>query len=206
MKKLLLTALGHRGVKPIVYSALLSFLFVATGFAAVPEMKVIVSDANGNLVFKGTTNANSTFATGNLQPGNYVVQFNSNSKSVKGNQYLLVVSAGKKKVTANSVPGEMFNDAGVAMRVGVGKGLKITGKIASVRLIDGKRYVWVAGETGSNLGGHWVEESVADARHVVRLRAGFLRRMQDTSGEGSMLNRYHGGPNTGSYNGTYDGD
>ncbi|HMG06126.1 MAG TPA: T9SS type A sorting domain-containing protein [Chthoniobacterales bacterium] len=206
MKKLLLTALGHRGVKPIVYSALLSFLFVATGFAGVPEMKVIVSDANGNLAFKGTTNANSTFATGNLQPGNYVVQFNSNSKSVKGNQYLLVVSAGRKKVTANSVPGEMFNDAGVAMKVGVGKGLKITGKIASVRMVDGKRYVWMAAETGSNLGGRWVEESVADARHVVRARIGFLRRMQDTSGEGSMLNRFHGGPNTGTYNGTYDGD
>jgi hypothetical protein len=192
MKNLLLAAVGQ-GMKHIIYSSLLSFLLVASAaYGGVPELKVVVFDANGNIAFKGKTNAEATFATENLQPGNYVVQFNSQSASLKGNQYFLVISAGKKKVTATDIPGEMFHDAGVAMKVGVGKGLKITGQIASMRMVNNKRYVWLAAETGSNLGGHWVEAGVGDGLHVVRLTNNYLRKMQDSWGEGSLLNRFRG--------------
>ena len=92
-----------------------------------------------------------------------------NSKAphaLKGNQYLVVVSAGKKKVIADAVPGEKFNSGGVAMRVKVGPGLNITGQVASqqsvvlagspnVRVINGQRYVWVTNVTGSHLGLCW---------------------------------------------------
>lgn len=181
-------------MKHIIRGSLLPFLILvaSAAYGGVPEIKVTVSDANGNIAFKGKTNADATFATENLQPGNYVVQFNSKSPALKGNQYLLVVSAGTKKVKATDVPGEMFHDAGVAMKVGVGKGLKITGQIATMRMVDNKRYVWVAAETGSNLGGHWVEEGVGEGHHVVRLSKNYLRKIQDTSGEGSMLNRFQG--------------
>jgi hypothetical protein len=163
-------------------------------FGDVPPMKVIVSDAEGNLAFKGTIGADATFATGKLPAGDYVVQFNSRSSELKDNQYVLVVSAGRKKVKATDVSGDKFTNGGVAMKVKVGRELRITGQVAQQRMVDGKRYVWVAATTGSNLGGHWAAEGQADARPVVRLRSSFMQRMQDYSGEGSMVKGPYKGP------------
>jgi len=42
----------------------------------VPPLDVTVFDPSSKVAFKGSLSANSTFATGNLRPGNYVVQFN----------------------------------------------------------------------------------------------------------------------------------
>src|SRR5215203_358431 len=65
----------------------------ATACGEVPPLDVTVFDASSKVAFKGSLSANSTFATGNLHPGNYVVQFNTKSAAVKRNRYLLVVSA-----------------------------------------------------------------------------------------------------------------
>ena len=93
-------------MKNMIRSAVVSLLFIAAclAYGAVPAMNVTVSDASGKAAFKGATNARGTFATANLKPGNYVVQFNSTSGAVKGNHYAIVVSAGKKKVSAAAVP------------------------------------------------------------------------------------------------------
>ena len=64
--------------------------------ATVPTMDVTVSSANGKVAYKGTTNANGIFATGNLEPGNYVVEFHSKSAAVKGSKFGIAVSAGKR--------------------------------------------------------------------------------------------------------------
>src|ERR1700730_5803445 len=165
MKKILLAVLS---------SSLLAFLLggATAVYGGVPSMNVIVSDASGKVAFKGATNASANFATANLAPGNYVVQLHSKSETLKGNQYLLVVSAGRKKVIADAVPGEKFNGGGVALKIAVQSGFRITGQIATdqmsasglgqkVRVIDGKRYVWVRAHTGSNLADHWAEEGVA---------------------------------------------
>ena len=205
MKTLLLAAFGHTRMSHTIRATLLCFILVATSaaYGGVPSVNVIVSDASGHAAFKGATNANATFATANLAPGNYVVQFQSTSQAVKGNQYLLVVSAGKKKVIADAVPGEKFHGGGVAMRINVETGLKITGQIATdqvvasvgsgkVKVIDGKRYVWVKARTGSNLGDHWEEESLAAARIIATMSIDKLQQIQDTSYEGSMLDRYPG--------------
>ena len=93
-------------------------------------MHVTVSDAGGKAAFKGVTKTDGTFATANLTPGNYVVQFNATSGGMKGNHYAIVVAAGTKKVTADAVPGEKFSGGGVALRVVVGAGLNITGQVA----------------------------------------------------------------------------
>src|SRR3712207_1026193 len=117
-------------------------------------MSVTVSDPAGKVAYKGKTAGNGTFATGVLAPGEYVVQFNGAAK--KGETYALVVSAGKQKVTANSVDGAQFGAGGVAMKVKVGKGLNITGQIADatqvatsgntkVKIMNGRRYFWVPG-------------------------------------------------------------
>jgi len=178
-----------------------------TAYGGVPSMNVTVFDANGKIAFKGATSANATFAARNLQPGNYVVQFDTRSAAVKNNQYLLVVSAGKKKVIASDVPGEKFIAGGVAMRVDV-PGSEITGQVATEqavaqgdgaksRMIDGKRYLWVGVELGSNRGGHWMEEGSPPTRNVTVLSQEDIQKKQDRAGEGSLLgylqSHTHGG-------------
>jgi hypothetical protein len=195
MKKLVLALLGC------------SLLAVGTTavYGGVPRLNVIVCDASGKVAFKGATNANAAFSTANLAPGNYVVQFQSNHQALKGKQYLVVAAAGSKKVIADAVPGEKFNGGGVAMRVSVQPGLRITGQVAidrvvasaggtKVKVVDGKRYLWVKGQTGSNLGDHWEEEGLAAARFVGTMSNDKLRRIQDASFEGSMINREGDGP------------
>ena len=114
---------------------------------------------------------------------------------------MLVVAAGKKKVIADAVPGEKFNGGGVAMRINVESGLKITGQIAidqgvaylgKIKVIDGKRYVWVKARTGSNIADHWEAEGLAAANNVVSVSQEKLRQIQDGAFEGSMLDRYRG--------------
>ena len=131
---------------------------------SVPSIEVTVAGPDGKLAFKGRTNSNGVFATGDLSPGQYVVQFSSkNTSEIKGKQYALVVSAGKKKVSAD-IAGEKLAGGGVAMKVDVGPKMKITGQVANgqmadgknVKYINGKKYVYVSGETGSHLGGRWV--------------------------------------------------
>lgn len=119
-------------MKCLVRGALLSFALLAAGMAygGISPMSVTVSGAGGKTAFKGATNANGAFATGNLNPGNYVVQFNSTDGRMKGNHYAIVVSAGTKKVAATAVPGEKFAGGGVALRVVVGAGLNITGQVS----------------------------------------------------------------------------
>ena len=180
--------------------ALLLSIASAAG-AGVPPMEVTVFDAGGQVAFRTPTTANATFATRNLNPGNYVVQFNTKRAAVKGNQYLLVVSAGKKKVIATAVPGEIFIGGGAAIKVNVGPGSQITGQIAreqamagqgvsKFRVIDGKRYVWLPAELGSNLPGRWAEEGLAPARNIIYWGTMELQKMQDRAFEGSMI-PYH---------------
>lgn len=109
----------------------LAFGAATIAYGAIPSVDVTVSDAGGKLAFKGATKSNGGFATEKLQPGKYVVQFNSKNAALKSGQYSIVVSAGKKKVVANAVSGQKFLSGGVAMKVDVGEGLKITGQIAT---------------------------------------------------------------------------
>ena len=173
---------------------------VSLACGAVPALTVTVSDAGGKVAFKGATNSSGLFATTNLKPGSYIVTFNSTNAALKGNQYVLVISAGKKKVIADAVAGEKLVGDGVAMKVNVESGMKITGQIApekdvrfagspNVRLINGKRYFWVQSEVGTNVGGRWVEEGTPSARNIVYLSPAWVQKVQDHAGEGSMLDR-----------------
>ena len=174
-------------------------------YAAVPPMEVTVLDASGHVAFNGPLSANASFATKNVPPGHYVVQLNTNSAAVKNNQYLLVVAAGKKKVIASAVPGEKFITGGVAMKVDVESRLQITGQIANeqatadqggskYRVINGKRYVWVTAELGSNRAGHWVEEGSSSIGNITVWTSGELQKRMDRGGEGAMFTyaNHHG--------------
>lgn len=140
-------------------------LAAVTAFAAEPSVSVTVINS-GKTSFKGQTDSKGTFATGKLKPGNYTVQFNSNAAGLKGKKYAVVVSAGKKKVSAD-VAGEKFAGGGVAMKVDVADGSNITGQIAASTApssASGKKMVWIPPMLGSNQPGHWAEEDSAEAK------------------------------------------
>ena len=158
-------------------------------------MTVVVSDGNGHAAVRGTTNADGVFRTANLAPGNYVVELKSNAPA-RDTQYLVVVSAAQKKVTADSVPAVKFNGGGVALRVPVQSETRIAGQIVTeepvasteagnVRTVLGQRYYWVASTTGTNLG-RWVEESFQRDGKLYTLDLASVQRFQDRAGEGSM--------------------
>ena len=181
----------------VLLSLVLTALVSSVSAASIPAVDVTVSNASGKLAYKGKTNGSGGFATGEMAPGAYVVQFNSKGASgLKGNQYAIVVGAGKTKVSANGVAGEKFSAGGVAMKIEVGPKMKITGQIVgaqaadkNIKIINGKRYVWAPREAGSNLGGRWVEEGSPEASNVTRINQDGLRNMQDRAqGVGSPGN------------------
>ena len=109
----------------------LGLFLMAGANGAAPALNVMVSDATGKLAFKGATKSDGAFATGKLQPGNYVVQFSSTDASLKGGLYSIIVAAGQKKVVADSLAGAKFLGGGVAMKVQVGAGSNIFGHVAA---------------------------------------------------------------------------
>ena len=154
-------------------------MVAGAAFGALPSLKVTVSDVGGKVAFKGVTDTSGTFSTANLNPGHYVVQFNATNATVKGSEYMLVISAGKKKVLAEAVEGEKFLGGGVAMRLEVGSGLKIIGVVASALNVrvdpkTGKRLVWLRPRIGSNMPGRWVPEDSAES--ISSFNSGEIRR------------------------------
>ena len=151
----------------IVPAFVLSLLASAPAAFALPQLVVTVADSGGKPAFKGATSASGTFETGTLKPGPYVVQFNAKTNVTAGD-YALVISAGKKKVTAGSIPAAKFSGGGVAMRIDVGSGLNITGQVMNGldTKVDknGKKMVWIPKQLGSNLPAHWAEADSAEAK------------------------------------------
>lgn len=165
-------------------------------------MNVTVSDASGKGAFTGTTNADGTFTTERLKPGNYIVQLKSRRASMSAPSYAVVVSAGRKKVIAIGVPQEKLAAGGVAMKVDVTIPSRITGQVVNgqsvastqdpnVKVINGHRFAWIMPLTGSNLGAHWEEVGIAPGQNVGYLSTDKLRQIQDRGDEGSMLDRFH---------------
>lgn len=182
---------------------LLPLVLVATSLASgagMPGVDVTVS-TGGKLVYQGKTNSSGVFGTGDIAPGAYVVQLTSkDSGRLKGKHFAVVVSAGKKKVTAD-VPGENFGGGGVAMKVAAGPGVRISGQVVdgasamannkNVKIVNGKKFYYVK-EVGSNIY-KWVEEGTPEAGNVIRSDNDGLRRMQDNGAD----THQEGFPSTG---------
>jgi hypothetical protein len=159
---------------------------VTVAFGGTPPVNVTVSNAGGKAAFKGVTDSKGVFTTANVPPGNYTVQFVSNSGEMKGKTYAVVVSAGKKKVSSGGVAGEKFAKGGVAMKVDAGPGVNISGQVAaetsSNMSKNGKKMVWIPPQLGSHQSGHWAEEDSAEAkaaRSSGSLSSSDVRNMQD---------------------------
>jgi hypothetical protein len=157
---------------------------------SVPPMTVIVSDSSGRAAYKGATTTEGGFSTATLRPGNYVVQFKSGNTDVAANNYALVVSAGRKKVTADSVAGEKFTGGGVAMRIEVGSSASISGQVAdATTMVDatGRRLVWVPQKLGSNLPAHWASEDSSEAKEAKTQLNYNRKNLQDKMNQGIGL-------------------
>ena len=167
---------------------LCSFLLLVASSvqAAISAMNVTVSDADGRLTYRGKTDADGTFSTGRIAPGNYVVQFNGKGGSVAAGEYAIVVGAGRHKVVAESVTGEKLVGGGVAMRLKAPAGTRISGQVAQgradalgTRIVNGRRYVLAVASIGSNLGPRWVEEGAPSDLNVRRYNIDTIRELQD---------------------------
>jgi len=174
-----------------IVRTLIALVFAGASFAyaAVPSFNVTVDDSKGKTAYKGATDGKGLFATGKLQPGGYVVKFASNS-APKGSKYALVISAGKKKVSANAVAAEKLAAGGVAMMIDVGSGLNITGQVAAEDKNsapmghNGKPMVWIPKRTGSNIAAHWAESDSAEAKEIQTSSSYSTKNLQDKQSQG----------------------
>jgi hypothetical protein len=175
-------------------------------------MDVTVRQKGGKVAYQGKTDGNGKFATGQLEPGSYTLEVRSkNAASFRGTEVQISVSAGKgSAVNQSSVAGSKFG-GGVAMNVEVKRAAALQGQVSTgsgvaaaatlaetntkgplvagaVRIIKGKRYVWMPPEVGSNMGGRWVPEGSpgAPAANVSRGGQDGLRRMQEQGGVGGL--------------------
>ena len=149
-----------------------------------PPLDVVVTKEPGAIVaFRGKTDATGNFATRDLAPGAYIVQFSSQkAAALKHSQLSIDVGGGRNLMRATAVPGEKFAGAGVAMKVEVTQLSRLSGQVANsvqtaslsqpgatsakanVKHMNGKRYVWVPGGIETRIGGKWVEEGSEAAR------------------------------------------
>jgi hypothetical protein len=188
------------GMKTIARTIIVGLIGAAASVAsaAVPSITVTVADSSGKTAYKGTTTAKGTFATGKLQPGGYVVQFNSNGGQ-KGGSYALVISAGIKKVVANAVQADKLA-AGVAMKIEVGAGLNITGQVAAEDKNsagapmgkNGKPMVWLPKQIGSSMGARWVESDSPEAKMAQTSSSYSIKNIQDKQNQGVVPNNRGG--------------
>ena len=171
-------------MKKLINSIVLSLIVAGIASAAVPSIKVTVSDGSGKTAYKGATNASGAFATGVLKPGDYVVQF-TNSSLPKGTKYTLVISAGSKKVSADAIAAEKIAGGGVAMKIAVGSGLNINGQVAASDKSsapmgkNGKPMVWIPKQLGSNIAAHWAESDSAEAKEAMTHDSYSTKNIQD---------------------------
>ena len=197
-------------MKHVLKSLLVGALVAGTASGAtLPSMDVTVREkAGGKVVSSAKTDSRGNFATPEVQPGSYTVEFRSkNAAALAGTTLQISVSPAKGPATEATAPGARFG-GGVAVAVNVKRASALTGQVSSaaaqtladtgetkgplrpgsVRIINGKRFVWMVNEMGSNIGGKWVPEGSpgAPAANTTRGNADSLRRMQDQSGQGAI--------------------
>ena len=183
---------------------ILSAFVVSGALANVAGLDVTVKK-NGKAVFKGKTDTTGTFTTGAVEPGSYSVELRSPaSMDLKGQKLAITVSAGKGAPVQSSANGAYLR-GGVAMTVDTNKTAPLRGRVtqagrvieqkapegyekvrANVKVINGKRHIWVPAPIGSNMGGRWVEEGTEGAVLNTSNKKGgdaeVLSRIQDQAG------------------------
>ena len=206
------------GMKTPLRVLIMALAIAATGstLASVPGLDVTVKK-NGKAFYHGKTDTSGSFTTNSLEPGAYSVELRApKSMNLKGQKLAIALSTGKGAPRQSNTDGAHLQ-GGVAVNVEVAKTAKLTGQVtqgarvaaesskapegmekvkANVKIINGKRHVWVPGPIGSNVGGRWVEEGSEAAALSTSNRKGgdgeVLRRIQDSnSGAATLGGRGH---------------
>jgi hypothetical protein len=160
-------------------------------------MNISVSDSSGKTACKGATDSRGLFASPKMGPGNYAVQFTSNS-APKGSHYTLVVVAGAKKTSASAITGEKLAGGGVAMKIEVKSNTSIQAQVsteaAEMRMgKNGKPMVWIPKKTGSNIAAHWAESDSAEAKEAMTSGSYSTKNIQDKQAQGITPSQTGGG-------------
>ncbi len=179
-----------------------ALLLAAVAYGATSDAAIQVTakeKSSGKVAYRGKTGVDGKFSAGTLAPGSYVFEFQANQAAT-----LKVALAGAKSVKQGGASKD-----GLAFDVDVVAGKSVSGQVTAmpiqgaqaaaassnnknVKIINGKRYVFVRGEVGSQMGGKWVpeEEAVAvNSKDSRRNAAEFLRRTQDLGGQGAPSGR-----------------
>src|SRR3954467_7682642 len=122
----------------VIFAIAASFLLSASCLLAeapLAGLKIAAEQTPGRKMFYTATNAAGAYSFTKLPPGNYILH---------------VPSQPNKTVAA--VGGKITGQLTLAPKVA-----KAVNANSKTRVTQGKRYVWVAATTGSNIGGNWVE-------------------------------------------------
>jgi hypothetical protein len=165
-----------RRIMPALFITTVLAMASITRGDVVPNVHVTVSDAAGRLIYRGKTDANGVFATGQVAAGNYVVQFNAKDAALNRNDYAIYAAAGRRRVVAQAISGRQLAGGGVAMRLESAARTPIIGQVAlggvnalGTKIVKGVRYVLLPPATG-DIGPRWVEEGTQAARNVIRIQ------------------------------------
>ena len=198
----------------IVIASIAAVVVASVHGASVPGLDITVKK-DGKPVYRGKTDASGSFSTANMEPGAYSIELRSpKTLNLKGQQLAISVIAGKQKPRESKADGGHLQ-AGVAMTVEVPRPAKLIGKVnsigalaaqptgpvpagyervkANVKVINGKRHVWVPAPIGSNMGGKWVEEgSEAAALSTSNKKGGDAEVLMDIQEQASNVGRRGG--------------
>lgn len=178
------------------FTYVLVFAAFSHGATSVAVQVTAKEKASGKVVYQGKTAANGKFSTSQLSAGSYLLEF----ASLDGSGFQVAL-AGAKNAKQTKSKGQ-----GLAFLIEVAPASKVSGQVtptpataqaatksnANVRVINGKRYVWVRGEIGSHMGGKWIPEDEAVATNPTgakRSATETLTRMQDLGGQGAASGR-----------------
>ena len=165
------------------------------------------NQSGGTVVYRGATNQHGGFATPSLPPGTYNVEFRApKSMNLPAKQQLLISLNVARDTVRNSYAAGEHMRGGVAVSVVIASATNLTGQIApsagqataargpipdgmeevraNVKVINGKRYVWVPPILGSNIG-KWAPEGSDEAALSTSNKRGgdteALQRLQEMS-------------------------
>lgn len=172
-------------MKNMTWSFLLAWsVFAAFAYGGQPSgvagVDVIVKQSPGK---HAVTDARGSFAFDQLPPGSYTFTVRARkakdtpattaSKVTVATSYSIKVEGTKRPVNQSGLTGDKLL-TGVDIAVEVGAGAKVRGQVLAT---GAKKMVWIAGELGSHMPGHWVEadSKEAAASNTVRISTDDVR-------------------------------
>jgi hypothetical protein len=186
-----------RMTQPILVLSLLFAMPAVYGQAPPPKGVAGVSVAVKQNPSKRTvTDAGGKFSLEGLPAGSYTLTIRpqkasdtktaSTTKTIVATSYSIKIEGTKRPFTQSGLTSDKLL-AGIEVPVELGAGAKVRGQVLAAGL---KKMVWIAGEIGSHMPGHWVDadSKEAAAHNTVRVSnddfRNYMQRAPDPHQEG----------------------